>query len=413
MKHKISLSDMLAAFILIIYFAELVFPRINTFFSYTIVCLVCLMLWLFLASCSDTHFLLRKENFALLAIYLILVITPLIFGYSVISHRYANMGLVLCGSIIFNYYYSHDKLHILKKVLTVTLILALITMITTYGQLLINPFISRSIKSSGEYSAELASRGIGGYTFIYFITALSIVALYYALNCSQKKNRILAIVWYAFSLIFIIKSNYMTAFLSIILGSALLMFLTLSKGKNGILRGTVVAFAIFTVGMNLDVILSEIAPILPSRISRVLLSAEHETVFESISQEFTLDRWPTLMVSIDSFKQHPFGGLVGSGKLGFSGGYLTGVGQHSYILDTYALFGLIGGSINLFAVIRPLLNHKMWFHNATLRIPLLLCMVMLYFMNNATESIALVFTIIAPFVVCDTKKKDNTIGEKL
>lgn len=399
MKQRTSLNDALAALVLVIYFAELVFPMVTTLLPSAIVRLVCFVLWLFFVTTTDTKFLLRKGNFALLTIYVFMILYPAICGHSVISHRYMSMSLVFCGSIIFQYYYAKNKFFLLKKILIITVILSLITMLTTYGQLLLDPYISRSIKSSGEYSAGLARRGIGGYTFVYYITALSIPALYWGIKEKRKKMRFGALIWYAFSVLFIIKSNYMTALLTVVICSSMLVLvLSFSSQKWGLGLGLVLAGTFAVLISNMQGIINLIAQYLPARVSRVLVTAGEKSVAASIAQEFLKDRWPVILSSVNTFLGHPIFGLLGSGTLGFDGEFLTGFGQHSFVFDTFALYGLLGGLLGTFAALRPLKRNNVWANHAALWMAMATCVVMLYVLNNATESIALVTSIISPAV---------------
>ena len=398
MKRKTILNDIFAALALLLYFAELVFPKITTLFSSSLVCLICFCFWIFSVLTIDYKFLLKKNNFILLLIYLYLSTYPLLFGNNTISNRYISMSIILCGSIIFQYYYVHNRLNILKKILTITLFLAFITMQITYSQLLLNPNISRSIKSSGEYSLSLAQKGIGGYSFVYFITALSVPLLYYAIKVKNQLKRIIATIIYVFSVVFIIKSNYMTAFLTVIVCSTILIMLLIMSNKNiGFGLSIFIIGLLLILSFNVDNILTFIGDFLPDRISRVLISKNSETLTGSIMQEFLLDRFPTILTSLEALINHPIAGAVGSKSLEYSGNFLIGFGQHSFIFDTFALFGLFGGMIGGYAVLSPMENNKIWSNHFAFRIAMITCVLMLYFFNNATESIALVVTIIAPF----------------
>lgn len=412
MKQKMNLKDIFAALVLIIYFTELVFPKVTTLFSSSIVCLICFCLWLLFISTVDSKFLLRKKNFVLLVIYLYLAIYPIIFGNRTISNRYIAMSLVLCGCIIFRYYYIYDKLYIMKGILITTIFFSFITMLITYSQLLIDPYISRSIKSSGEYSAALAQRGIGGYTFIYFITALSITVLYYSMCVKQRWKRIISIIWYVFSIVFIIKSNYMTALLTVIVCSAILIVLSSVLNKKwGFALGILFGFVLIVC--NLDSIITLMEDFLPSRISRVLISERGDSVMDSITQEFLIDRWPVILSSIDSFVSYPLFGLVGNQSLGYDGKFLTGFGQHSFVFDTFALFGVFGGIIGIYAAFSPIKKSLVWKEHSAFRIAMTVCIGMLYFLNNATDSIALVASVIAPYCASCIEGSQKRGGDQL
>lgn len=407
MKKQMSLNDALAALVLVIYFAELVFPMITTLLPNAIVCLACFILWLIFISINNPKFLLSKNNLVYLIIYSFMAIYPLIFGYSTIFNRYVSMSLIFCGSIVFRYYYATNKLFILKKVLIVTAILSLITLLITFEQLLLSPYISRSIKSSGEHSAMLASQGIGGYAFVYYITALSIPALYYGMKAKQKGKRIFSMLIYAVMVVFIFKSNYMTALFVVVLCSAILVMLSSKSKKWGVALVSLIGILLVILASNIENIIIMLDEYMPSRIARVLAFGRGDSVTNSIMQEFLADRWPVILSSIDSFLDSPFFGLLGSGELGFDGEYLTGFGQHSFIFDTFALFGFFGGVIGAFGALSPLKKSVLWANHPSLRISMIICMVMLYFLNNATESIAMVISIIAPYCACMLNYDEN------
>jgi hypothetical protein len=302
----------------------------------------------------------------------------------------------------------------MKNILTIVGILSAITLLITYKALLENPYISRSIKSSGEYSTSLARQGIGGYTFIYFMTIISVLILYYFIEAEKPWKKMGAAVCYVISVLFTIKSNYMTAFLIVIIGACLLVFLKLSlKGRKGIIAGVLVVLFIALLGFNLDKILSMIGPILPKRISSVLLVDDGISVTESIINEFLGDRWPTMLRSIEAFKEHPILGLLGSGQLQVSNGSLYGFGQHSYILDTFALYGIVGGTLNLLALAAPFINRYRIKRDISLDITMFVVMLLLYLVNNASESIALAVTIIYPFIRDITVIKNREVHDEV
>lgn len=401
MKHRTSPNDILAAVVLTLYSAELVFPMMTTLLPSAAVRLICFLLWLLFAVTSNTRFLLWKNNFVLLLIYVYLSLYPAVCGYSTITNRYVSMSFVLCGSIVFRYYYAHNKLDILKKILRITALLSLITMLITYKQLLINPYISRSIKSSGEYSEMLARRGIGGYTFVYYIAVLSISVLYFGLKTGQKRKRVLAMIWYVFSILFVIKSNYMTAVLVVAVCSAILLVLSSASNKKwGFVLGLISGILVFVLVLLLDRILAVVGDFMPERIARVLISGSGGSAIESVIYEFYLDRWPTIQSSLHAFLKHPLLGLLGSGTLGYDGQFLTGLGQHSFVLDSFAFFGIMGGSICMYASFYPLKKSAVWKNHSPLRTAMMVCVMMMYFLNNATESIALAVAIISPYIAC-------------
>lgn len=409
MKIKISKQDILSTIVLFIYMLELVFPKINTLFPITIVCIICFGVWLLMSYIAHPKFFWKSQNIMIILIYLYFSIYPLIFGYSSISHRYTECCLIICGTIIFSYYQKYNKLDKLENIVKIIMIFTIITMIITFQALLRFPYISRSIKSSGEYSYLLSNMGIGGYSFIYFIAALSILILYVAMESNNKRKKAFFYIFYISCFVFIVKANYMTALLVIIIPSLILLLLKNNK-KNIVSHFFyyigIISLILF-ITMNYEKIINSLLPYIPSRISGILSLNTENNLFNSILDEFIYDRWPVIEQSLISFFENPILGLIGSRNLGYDGEFLTGFGQHSYIIDTFSLYGVIGGGLNIYIILRPFkyFSKKM----NSLDIAVLTALLIIYLLNNATESIALVFTIIYPMVRCNfiTKEREG------
>lgn len=123
------------------------------------------------------------------------------------------------------------------------------------------------------------------------------------------------------------------------------------------------------------------------RISKVLNSSD--SLLASIAGEFLVDRAPVMLKSIDAFCGHPLIGLNAlTSSIGASG-VISLAGQHSFILDTFAYFGLIGGLIIILAVFMPLLNMERRGVDSRLTTPLFIIFLILLVFNNATSSMAI------------------------
>lgn len=388
--------------LLLVLFLELVFPPITQFANSSVIMLGCTFLWVAFSFLTDRKFYLNSNihRFYLFFLYALMIILPYLLGYPVIGNRYSSMAIVIFGNVIYEFYKEHGKIENLKRILFVVALFALITLGITYINLLINPYISRSIKSEGEYSASLAARGIGGYQFIYFVSAAAIPVLFVVLKAKKKVYRIISLALYILSVLLIVKSNYLTALLLTIGCSVILLIAHLWSGKKAIHKFLLCVFGIVCIVclINIDAILRSIASFLPERISRVLITDDAGAI-ESIVDEFFADRFPTIKESIDAFFAHPLLGLIGSGGIGFSENYLTGFGQHSYVFDTFALYGFVIGIINIFAILKPFKRNGRWVKtNLALTIAMSIFTMLIYIVNNATASIALAICIIYPFI---------------
>ena len=402
MKIKVDMTT-LASFFLLIWCLELVFPPLTVITPASVVGFICGVAWIVLTFSDNSHFYLRKKNNYFFLPFLFFILTIFIsyfFDNRIVAHRYMSMMMLPFGPMIYGYYKFRNRLSNLKVVLFIAAIFAGITFIRTFFALLNNPYIVRSINSSGEYSANLLAQGIGAYGFIYMMVGIAILLLYMAINCTNKVKKITWFILYVLVLLFVVKSNYLTALLVVVVCSMVLMISFVSIGsKNNLQKLILQIFAIFIaflLMLNIDKVLTLLVPILPNRSASVIrLNAN---LLNSISSEFLIDRVPTLQESINTFLQHPIFGGIGSGVIVKSGEYLTNVGQHSYILDTFAFFGLIIGIINILVVWIPFSMQKKNGGNKALRISMMICMISIYLFNNATESVALIFGIIYPFV---------------
>ena len=382
--------------VLFFYFAELVFPRINHFFDSTIICLICLIIWCFISILYKPSFYynMPKRRILLLFVSLGFVLWAYLLGYPVIAHRYMSLALIYWGIIIFDFYKETNNLQELKKVLYVVLFLSFVTALTTLMALIEDPYIARSIKSSGEFSENLAKQGIGGYSFIYYLVVCAPLLLFLAIKSNKTCIRFFWLLLYLFTMFVIIKSNYLTAFITSVLTSVILVFGSLfNRGgkRHYFIFFVLILFIILFI--NIDFILE----LLPERISRVLV-VEGKSVWGSIWQEFTGDRLQTLQSSWKAFLENPIFGIMGNRELGHDGEFLTGFGQHSFILDTFALYGIIGGILNLVAVFLIFGKRTYKNVNGALRIAVLSSVIIIFLFNNATESIALAIFILYPFV---------------
>lgn len=409
---QFELWPIISSLILAFYFAILYFPPLAASLPHTYVCFGCFVMWLILSIINDASYYLNMKPFVLVAFvfYAFSIIMPLICGYPVIANRYAGMPLVSFGYVIYDYYKSHGYLRYLRGVLISAFSLMAVTGVNTYIALINNPYIARSIKSSGDYSQTLASRGIGGYLLIYAVTAAAPILLYIFLKSEKKYIKALSITAYVFSILLVTKSNYLTAFLLIALSSAVLVcgyFLT--KGRKVALY---VSFMIIAVSLSVIFYqpLSEYFQAhIPDRIARVLFSLEGESLLSSIHREFEIDRLPTIVESLGAVVKTPLFGVLGARGIDMSGEHLTGFGQHSYIADTFALYGVLIGILPLNIVTHPFRENGKWVkRDIYFSIAVATSMFCLYTLNNMSDSIAIMYTMAFPLVRDSLNKPPRT-----
>ena len=386
----------------------------NSFFSAATICFVCGMTWLVIAFFRTFR---MSQRIPLKIVFLVLyyfmtALIPYLYGNSTVAHRYMSLMMIPVGPVIYSFYKANNRMNDLRNILIISGAFAFITFIRTFIALLSNPYIVRSIKSSGEYSAELARSGVGSYSFIYAIVCLSVLILYLSMKKNSKRYLLFAL--YVAMMCFIIKSNYMTAFLVSLIASVVVIFGNLLSKKSKTLETLLTLGGILLLlglVVNIDTIVEKILPFMPNRIASVFSNLGNDSIMQSIWLEFVGDRLPTLSRSIDTFLKHPFIGALGDTGLIASNDLFLGVGQHSYILDTFAIFGSFIGILTLFVIFIPFWNQR---HTGdkSLKLAMFICMLGLYLFNNATEAIAFVIGIIYPFVDDYIMQKERCISSE-
>ncbi len=387
--------DIVLDIVLFVYFLGLVFPFFTSIFPSSYVRIGCALFFLSYYVLYLVLYRQRVKPWVLLTLvfFFFCCIVPYIIGIPVIANRYLGISLLFLSPVIYDYYKERNRIKALIIILLVLAVFAFITFLTTYSQLLLSPYISRSIKSAGEYSQALGRRNIGGYHFIYFATALSVPLLFMALKMKFSFLKVFLLISYVCCVLLIIKSNYLTALIIVVACSLIVFWFVSNTVLKRIAATVAIVLAVYLI-FRVPSINQYIHSALPERITSVITL--DSDFFESMYSEFVQDRLPTLTSSLDAFAEHPLLGVCYSGNIIYYGGHLEGIGQHSYIFDTFALFGIIPGSLNLYIVFRPLNGFNKG--KRALTIATIFCAVGLYVFDNATDSIAIVFGLIYPIV---------------
>lgn len=395
--------------VLAVYFAELVFPPITTVYSSGQVCIICFFVWFLLSILQDKNYYryIKPKELIAFSFYFATVFLPYLFGNAVIAHRYMALALVPLGYSIYTYHRNHSQRTMIENILKLTMVLATITALITTDALFTNPYISRSIKSSGEVSYSLAAMGVGGYSFIYFASIVAIILIHMFIVEKTSLKRTLYFFLALLSVVLIAKSNYTTALFILLAEVAVYWFIKLKKQsrRNGLLF-LVSCFAICVLVYVVVMNQARIVAMLPPRIAQIFSTTDSNAI-TALLAEFSVDRFPRLQESFETFIKYPLFGLVGHSTLRYEGGFLSGFGQHSYVFDTFALFGLILGIGAVYSCTIPFhkRERKLSDYNE-LTWAVFIGSVIIYVLNNATESVGLAVGIIYPFIR-DTYKMER------
>lgn len=232
--------------------------------------------------------------------------------------------------------------------------------------------------------------GIGGYEIVYFAVICSIVMLWLLLNSKEVKQRVISFLIFLVMVSLVLYANYMTALIAAVIGFVLVLSM-----KIGDLSPSVAIFVSIALIVGLTVLILNQGPLLQfidsisgeGRVSKVLNSSN--SLIAGITNEFLIDRAPVMLKSAGAFGEHFLTGLNELTSSNGASGVIALAGQHSFILDTFAYFGLIGGLIIILAVFIPFWNMVKRGIDKQLTTPLVVVLLILLLFNNATSSIAI------------------------
>lgn len=408
-KHILVLIVALTATLPLMYWI----PNINA------ISIMSMLVWLLL-NFFDRPKMLLKSNviyYLLSTFYLFYIIfVPYISGNSAIANRYLDLYTLFFFYIVYkeNVERSNNKSN--YKILIIIFSLSALTYFRTLIELLSNPYIIRTIKNAGIYSLNTLRQGIGGYSFLYFIIFIGIISFGFFMALKSIKrvhnkrglNLLLLSVVFA-TVTMAVLSNYLTAIFLLSIGMAIILIFGLFKFRINWL----VITSLFLLPILLyfwKKITSSIITMLISIIGEGYTSNRLEVfnnylLYGSDLESVTHDRDLTREISIQAILDNPFLGLITS-KLQTLDGSLTGFGQHSYILDTFALFGIFVGILNLYLLFYPFLERIRKGNNITklLSYVLLILTLVFFYINNAVGSIGFAVYFIFP-IICDYLEK--------
>lgn len=357
--------------------------------------------------------LLKKYQlyYGILLSYLLYIFVVSIFsGNTILFNRYMNLFILYYFFIVF-LESRGNKLYKLKDIINLSYVTILCTLIITIYHVYNNPFIIRSIKSSGEYSLEIQKLGVGGYSFVYLIVFFNLIIMYFIFNKDKNKihnkyKKIGLVLYVCLNIILIMFANYLTALFITFVGLMILLPKFLIKMKYSswlkiasvIILFSIIFWKLFII-KTLNFLYITINNLnTKQRILELIISLEKSTI--SSNSGGASERIYTWSESINSFLSSPFFG-ISIRKIEFNnGGFLDGFGQHSFILDTFSLFGVFIGLINIYLILYPF---NILYKNSVDELKpiiLVICTSAIYFflVNNATPSIGYVLYYLFPWL---------------
>lgn len=411
-KKGITIRDFINILVITIYLLLFIFPPLRSNFELNLILSsIIFLIWIIFSFVYCPNYFIKSKYFwGLMYFMLYTILIPYFLSNPTIGNRYFSFSFILTFSLIAEYNYYIGKNYINKFAFFLILPFIILTTVITSYNLIMNPYISRSIKSEGIYSSSLLAQGIGGYDFIYFSVFLFLVIYLFSSHNKKNmslKNPLILITWLTI-FITILLSNYLTALILICFGLLLYYFVGLIEKKKWI-QILFLFFIGLLVFLFKDSIIQMIFEFLlrifeAGRVNEALLELNNSLVSNnSLSLETT--RWVRMQTSLSTFSHNPFFGIVGKNEGSGISDLL--VGQHSFILDTLALMGFFYTLFFHSLLFNPLLKISKLTITKILKGKIfVIAAVLLLFiiLNNLSPSVGVITGFILPMYIYSSKE---------
>lgn len=401
-RQRLSLRDWLCVLFITLGILPGVFPMVTLKIKELVLSNAAFYVWLsyvvFMDKNKPNGFLSWKNIWPLF-FPLFLYIISFVCRNVVFGNRMMSMSILYFGYIIYEYYKKTERLHIVKKALTLLVPFIIYTAVKTAIALTTNPWISRSIKNS-VISASTLRQGVSGYSLIYML-AMLVPVLFFAFMREKKiMIKITLIVSIVFCFYTIVISNYFTA-LIVIFVSVFAFFIAYHiehKNVMVVIMLSVAMLLILTFWVTLrDNIIDYLISLSPNGQTANRLNSMRNSMAGGVNDEFNSDRAPIMWKSMSAAFTHPFFGVsvINSAKEN----PWKYIGNHSYILDNFAIWGLILGYFNMIILFKPF-HGRFKEGSLSFSMAMLISVIIIMGFDNATNSLMLIVCIVYPYI-CD------------
>ena len=284
----------------------------------------------------------------LFILYTILV--PYWFGNYRIGNRFFLVSQVFVFYLAYckNIYVGrhNDNIKMLKYLVPIIIF----TSVVTLFELQINPSVSRALKT-GEYgTVDAQLKGIGGYELIYSLVILMPILFTILRRKILISNKRLKLLLWLIVVLFgttIILSNYAIAFLLLFFTIVYIYFFSKLNSIWIIFITAILLLLIVYSQTLISTIINLLIYVAPESLNTErLIEIERLLLLNEIgiSIEYRLD---TYLSSIFVIYEYPIFGVIFE-NIQYGANKVRRFGQHSQILDTFALFGFMIGVLQIY-----------------------------------------------------------------
>lgn len=362
---------------------------------YRVAAFIALLIWVFIELFDRRSAILKPSGYILVMYFYLLYTFPVGYladGMFTVT-RNIQFYLMLFFLIVYESY-RRKSLLMLKPVVAINIVLFTIWALTTYKGLLINGHASRYIIRSGAEAIELTKQGIGGFTFVYslLIYIISLMALIrYRIQLKKFLTPVTLFLFFslAVSMMVVLKAEYSTAVLLMVLSSILYIFYSDSMAKNMILF-----LVLILVYIAMSYFLIDILTMLQPYAEGTNYSHKIVDTIATIQSDeltgTTKDRIDRYIRSFNLFLEYPFTGTWS----------IMPVGKHSLVLDTFAQYGIFAGVALLYILFKPLVDiYKTHRKNRGLALTMLFLAVALASLNNVAMAYGFMLYVFYPYII--------------
>lgn len=271
---------------------------------------------------------------------------------------------------------NDDVKRVLESALLISIPIIAITCVFTIAGCLSYPYASRRADFNTIEGPQLMAQGIGGYNFIYGLVFLTIDCILLFFSERKRFVKLIYIGFIGLACVTILLSNFTTAVLTLLIGAGLILLVLVrlgkvSKGKIILLATAAVAFVVVK-GVSVDLSSGE------GRIAQIFAD-NNKSVVEAIFDEFFEDRGPFIAESWDGVCNSPI--LGNAVFMSYEDSNYKYFGHHSFALDSWSLFGLVG-VLFIYYMIRPITKLRKYSKYPLVATAYLIPLFIVIFLNN-------------------------------
>ncbi|MFS1413862.1 hypothetical protein BCU70_21365 [Vibrio sp. 10N.286.49.C2] len=350
MKTKVSWSEFCQNISLIYLILWLVIPIMAYGVSYRLLALAATIVWVMIEISKNNSVISRPTTTTLG----ILAYIGYVSFITVFTVGISNLTIYIQVFILFVFYImsesynkslkvsSHGIIKLLLIVMPISLSLAIVALVN-------NPRASRVLVRSSAEAVELSSTGAGGFSFAYFCVVYVAILMFLAVGFSGRW-KILVFVNLIMTCIFIVMSQYSTAI--IIMFLALVLSIMASLNKNLIIScctiviGICIILVVYSCRIQIIDFLHDLFTGL-SNVQLKLMDMKYAIVTGE-SEGTVSDRTERYWRSLELFLNNPIFGSIERDD----------VGKHSFLLDTFAQYGVFIGLLVCYIIVKPISKVK-------------------------------------------------------